>query len=326
MLRPRHRHHASLGRRTGGVVSPGGVRDVGKGSTKSGTSGQRTPSIGGRSGRTLWHPRADAIPSRVARPPDQSHVHRSPAHDRLQGGDGLKQKDSPHPRGRPLQRLHLLRWIPVQIVLLPRVRSQLRPRDVLCPSLQREVLHRVFPKGGVPGFPSSQTDVTPWKVSHPYHSLPPVSPPLLRGRVSRASSPRQAVPLSNDQTIPRLPKNLRDQVQTGATLRSPTHVRVGSVPHMRPTRGFGRAPMLHPARGPRRRLAQDPTSPRHVRGHARRGGRTRRRQLRRGRARTPSARLCRLGSTDGHPDRLRDGRVRRHRSPLRSVRGAIVAC
>ena len=74
---------------------------------------------------------------------------------------------------------------------------------------------------------------------------------------SRTSLRRQAVPLSNDQEIPRLPENLRDQVQAGTTLRTPTQMRTRSVPHLRPTRGFGRAPMLHPTRGPRRRLAQD---------------------------------------------------------------------
>ena len=227
-------------------------KNLRKGRPYSRTKSPRTPSVGGRSGRTLWHSRADALSSRVAGIPDQSHVHRYPAHDHLQRGDGLEQIDSPHPRGRPLQRLQLLRWIPVQIVLLARVRSRLQPRHVLHPSLQREVLHRVFPKG-VPGFPGGQTDFTPWKVSHPYYySLPPVSPPLLRGRVSRASCRRQAVPLPNDKEMPRLPKNLRDQVQTGVTLRTTAQVRVGTVPHLRPTRGFGHPSMLHPAHRPRR--------------------------------------------------------------------------
>ena len=233
------------------VFPPCEVQDVEKWSTESGTVGQRTPSIGGRTRRSLRHPRTDVFSSRVARLPDQGHVHRSPAHDRLQGGGALGQNDSPHPRGRPLQRLHLLRWIPVQILLLPRVRSRLRPRDVLRPSLRRQVVQGL-PPPRLSGLPGNQTDSTSGSVSGALASLPPLSPPLLRGRVSRASCRRQAVPLSNYQEMPRLPKNLRDQVQTGTTLRTPTQVRVGSVPHLRPTRGFGHPSMLHPARGPRR--------------------------------------------------------------------------
>ena len=154
-----------------------------------------------------------------------------------------------------------------QIVLLPRLRSRLRPRDVLRPSLRRQVVQGLSPPR-LSGLPGGQTHFTSGAVSGSREPLLPVLPPLLRGRVSRGSLRRQAVPLSNRQEMPRLTENVRDQVQTGTTGRTPTQVRVGSVPHLRPMRGFGRAPMLHPTPRPRRprRLAQDQTSPRRDRG------------------------------------------------------------
>ena len=52
------------------VFPPVGYKTLKNWSTGSGTVGQRTPSIGGRTRRSLRHPRTDAVSSRVTRLPD----------------------------------------------------------------------------------------------------------------------------------------------------------------------------------------------------------------------------------------------------------------